>query len=94
MKNIEINKAVTTRFPLGDYLRIQQEAEKEGCTIADIIRKTWKLHQQQQHFQQQLLSSEQRQCNATFEILCSVIGLQEHERAQALQQLLTRGVKW
>ena len=89
-----VNRAVTARFSAQDYLRLQQEAEQRGCTIADVIRKAWSQFQQEHQVQQQLLRLEQRQRKTTFEIICTVVGLQTNERKQALQQLQEQGVKW
>jgi Lon protease-like protein len=89
-----VSRAVTARFPVQDYLLLQQEAEQRGCTIADVIRNAWSQFQQQQQIQQQLLRLEQRQRKMMFETLCVVIGLQASEREQALQKLQSMGVKW
>lgn len=90
----EMNKAVTARFPTQDYLLLQQEAEKRGCTIAEVVRNAWRHYEQQQQMQQQLLRLEQRQRKSIFEMLCSVIGLQPHEREQAIEQLQQQGIQW
>ena len=94
MAIIELNKAVTTRFPIQEYVKIQKEAEKRGTTIADVIRSSWYEQQQDNKFIQQLLRLEQRQRRTTFEMLCAAIGLKDHERNQALQELENNGVKW
>lgn len=94
MSKINMSKAVTARFPLQEYLKLQQEAERQGCTIADVIRQAWVQHQAQQQIQQQLLNLEQRQRETTFEMLCAVVGLQSSEREQALHQLRQLGVNW
>jgi hypothetical protein len=92
--NQQLDKAVTARFSMEDYLRLQQEAERRGCAIADVIRKSWTHFQQQQQLHQLLLKLEQRQRKVTFEMLCTVIGLQADERQQAIQQLKQQGVEW
>lgn len=46
MATKEVSKAVTARFPVQDYLKLQQEAEQHGCTIADVIRQAWTKSQQ------------------------------------------------
>jgi len=94
MKSKQVSKAVTARFSLQDYLSLQEEAEKRGCTIADIIRKSWSMYKDQKQISQHLSRFEQRQRATNFEMLCSVIGLQDGEREQALLQLKQRGVKW
>ncbi|MDV3502525.1 hypothetical protein [Marinobacter sp. M-5] len=94
MKARDVSKAVTTRFPMQDYLRLQQEAEQRGCTIAEVVRGAWSQHELQQQIQQQLSRLEQRQRKIVFEMLCAVVGLQPNERKEVLQQLQRRGVKW
>lgn len=88
------SKAVTARFPMCDYLTLQETAETRGCTIADVIRNAWSKHQQQQQIQQQLLRLEQRQRKIIFEMLCVVVGLEESERETALKHLQQQGVRW
>ena len=53
--NNQFIKAVTARFPREDYLRLQAEAERRGCTIADVIRGAWKAYLELQQTQQLLL---------------------------------------
>jgi hypothetical protein len=88
-----LDKAVTARFSRADYLLLQTEAERRGCSIADVIRGSWQHYQQQQQLQQLLLTIEQRQRKTQFEILCVVLDLATDERNQALKQLIDRGVK-
>jgi hypothetical protein len=94
VKNKETSKAVTARFPLRDYLQLQEEAERRGTTIAEIIRASWSDYQQQRQVQQHLTRLEMRQRKVNFEMLCAVIGLKIEERDQALAQLQRIGVKW
>lgn len=94
MPKKETTKAVTARFPYHEYLLLLQAAEQRGCTIAEVIRDAWSEYQQQHQVKQQLMRLEQRQRKTTFEMLCTVIGLQANERKQAFQQLQERGVKW
>ena len=90
----QLDKAVTARFCMEDYLRLQQEAERRGCAIADVIRNAWTHYQQQQQLQQLLLRLEQRQRKHTFEMLSTTLGLQPNERQQAIEHLKQQGVKW
>ena len=90
----EISKAVTARFPQQEYLKLLDEAEQRGTTIADIIRTAWSNYQQQTQLQQTLLRLEQRQRKVNFEMLCTITGLQPEERQQAITELQSRGVKW
>jgi hypothetical protein len=90
----EISKAVTARFPQQEYLKLLDEAEQRGTTIADIIRTAWSNYQQQTQLQQTLLRLEQRQRKVNFEMLCTITGLQPEERQPAITELQSRGVKW
>lgn len=94
MPSKDLSKAVTARFPAHDYFSLLQEAERRGCTIADVIRDAWFQCQQLNHIQQQLLQLENRLIKANFDIFCTVIGLQEDEREQALKNLQKIGVRW
>tara|TARA_Y100000782_G_C10155622_1_gene253452 strand:+ start:586 stop:996 length:411 start_codon:yes stop_codon:yes gene_type:complete len=85
-----LNKAVTARFSNEDYLRLQTEAERRGCAIADVIRGSWTHYQQQQ----QLLKMEQRQRKVQFEMLCTLLGLNTDERKSAFASLQDKGVKF
>lgn len=89
-----LNKAVTARFSNEDYLRLQTEAERRGCAIADVIRGSWTHYQQQQQLQQHLLKMEQRQRKVQFEMLCTLLGLNTDERKSAFASLQDKGVKF
>lgn len=92
--NKNLNKAVTARFSNEDYLRLQTEAERRGCAIADVIRGSWTHYQQQQQLQQHLLRMEQRQRKVQFEMLCTILGLNAEERNEASKSLQEKGVKF
>tara|TARA_Y100001937_G_scaffold89915_1_gene121609 strand:+ start:4179 stop:4460 length:282 start_codon:yes stop_codon:yes gene_type:complete len=89
-----LNKAVTARFSNEDYLGLHTEAERRGCTIADVIRGSWTHYQQQQQLQQHLLKMEQRQRKVQFEMLCTLLGLNTDERKNAVASLQDKGVKF
>ena len=89
-----LDKAVTIRFAKSDYLQLQQQAEQRGCSIADMVRKSWAHYQQLQQIQQLLLRQEQRHRKITFEMLSVTLGLKTDERQHAIKQLQARGVKW
>jgi hypothetical protein len=92
--NKNLNKAVTARFSGEDYTRLQTEAERRGCAIADVIRGSWTHYQEQQQLQQLLLKLEQRQRKVHFEMLCAVMDLASDERKQAATKLFEKGVKF
>lgn len=92
--NNQLNKAVTARFSGEDYARLQTEAERRGCTVADVIRSSWTHYQEQQQLQQLLIKMEQRQRKVQFEMLCTTLDLAAEERKQALSTLHEKGVKF
>lgn len=92
--NQQLNRAVTARFSNEDYTRLQTEAERRGCTIADVVRGSWTHYQEQQQLQQLLLKLEQRQRKVQFEMLCTTLDLADADRKQALSQLHDKGVKF
>lgn len=92
--NQHLNKAVTARFSGEDYARLQTEAERRGCTVADVIRSSWTHYQEQQQLQQLLIKMEQRQRKVQFEMLCTTLDLADEERKQALTALHSKGVKF
>ncbi|NQZ26216.1 MAG: hypothetical protein HRT55_07870 [Colwellia sp.] len=89
-----LDKAVTVRFSKEDHLLLLQQSELRGCSVADMIRKSWAHYQQQQQIQQLLLRLEQRQRKNTFEMLSTTLGLKADERQHAMKQLHELGVKW
>jgi len=89
-----LDKAVTVRFSKEDHLLLLQQSEQRGCSVADMVRKSWSHYQQQQQIQQLLLRLEQRQRKNTFEMLSTTLGLKTDERHHAMKQLHELGVKW
>jgi hypothetical protein len=89
-----LDKAITIRFTKEDYLLLLQESEQRGCSVADMVRKSWAHYQQQQQIQQLLLRLEQRQRKNTFEMLNVMLGLKPDERQGAMKELHQLGVNW
>jgi hypothetical protein len=92
--NKTLDKAVTVRFSKEDHLLLLQQSEQRGCSVADLVRKSWAHYQQQQQIQQLLLRLEQRQRKNTFEMLSITLDLKPNEHQHAIKQLQARGVKW
>ena len=92
--NKNLNKAVTARFSNEDYLRLQTEAERRGCAIADVIRGSWTHYQEQQQLQQLLLKMEQRKRITDFEMLATFFESSDAERKEKKQSLFNKGVKF
>lgn len=91
--NTNLDKALTTRFSRQEYLSLTSEAEKRGCTIAEVIRSSWRHYQQQRELKQLLLRMEQRQRSDYFKILCSVLNLSDDEIIETRDTLKAKGVK-
>lgn len=83
-------KAITVRFPLSDYLKIEREAEERGSNLADVMRKAWIAYNNSQDFKTDLKTSENRLTSKIFEICCAVHGLSEQERRDAYRELKSR----
>lgn len=92
--NQPLDKAVTIRFSRGDYLQLQQHAEDQQCSVADMVRTAWHQFQQQQQMEQRLTEQERRLCKAMFAITALGLQLKPEERKQMAQQLQQMGVKW
>ena len=83
-------KAITVRFPLTDYLKIEQEAEELGSNLADVMRRSWVAYNSSQDFKTDLKNSESRLVSKFFEVCCAVQGLTNDERKEAYQELKIR----
>ncbi|MEZ9109912.1 hypothetical protein AB9R85_14230 [Vibrio cyclitrophicus] len=83
----QTQKPVTVRFSMNDYNAITAEAENHNTTTADIIRKTWKGHQEHQNILALLAKFESRIIASTFEICVATIGLTTDERKKAAKDV-------
>lgn len=80
-------KAVTVRFPMGDYLSIVTEAEAQNTTTADVVRKAWKSYKENQNLILKLAQLERKMIRNTFEICAATIGVNDEERKNAARQV-------
>ncbi|MDU0353830.1 hypothetical protein RS130_07730 [Paraglaciecola aquimarina] len=83
-------KAITVRFSIADYLKIEQEAENLGSNLADVMRKAWIAYNSSQDFKTDLKNSENRLISKIFEVCSAVQGLTEQEREEAFHELKIR----
>jgi hypothetical protein len=91
MKNLrEKQKAVTTRFPIRDYLALEEMAEENNTTIAGVVRQAWGAYSSEKDYRQAFIDLEQSLVAKIFEICCSVSGLSELERNEAKSELISR----
>lgn len=84
--NDKAQRAVTSRFTLGDYMAILAEAERTGSNPSQLIRKSWQVYQEQQQLDDRLAQLESRLTRRVFEIVSAVAGLSDTERQQAMAQ--------
>ncbi len=80
-------KAVTVRFPMGDYLAIVTEAESQNTTSAEVVRKAWKSYKENQNLILKLAQLEKRIIRNTFEICAATVGVNDEERKNAANQV-------
>jgi hypothetical protein len=83
-------KAVTTRFPMADYLALEEMAEENNTTIAEMIRRSWTTFSTEKDYQRAFMDLEQSLVAKIFEICCAVSGLSELERNEAKAELISR----
>ena len=80
-------KAITVRFPIDDFLAIQEEAEQANSNLAEVLRKCWKSFREQNNNKQEFKKLEAKILKNTFDICCAVQGLTQSEKKEALQEL-------
>jgi capsid protein len=83
----QTQKAITTRFSITDYLNIEEEAEKLGTSLADVIRKSWKEYQKENEFKDDLKELENSLVRTVFEVCSAVAGLTSEQREEAKNDL-------
>lgn len=89
-------KAITVRFSISDYLKIEQEAERIGSNLANVLRESWSAYNNSNQFKSDLKQLESNLLRQSFEVCCAVQGLNPIERKEALDELTSRlngGVK-
>ncbi|MGS0724774.1 hypothetical protein ACVBKF_01200 [Shewanella sp. 0m-11] len=83
-------KAITVRFSISDYLKIEQEAERIGSNLANVLRESWSAYSNLNQFKSDLKQLESNLLRQSFEVCCAVQGLNPIERKEALDELTTR----
>lgn len=83
----QTQKAVTARFSISDYLKIQNEAEKLGTTLADVLRLCWKDYENKNAVTAELKELESNIIKNVFEVCCAVSGLNSEDRNDAKNEL-------
>jgi predicted transcriptional regulator len=88
--NTETMRACSVRLPQTLHAHLQQEAEKQGTTVGDVMRDALVRFRAQQALDEQLVQLEARFVRRVFESHCAVAGLTASEREEALRDLKQR----
>lgn len=86
----ETQRAVTARFPLGDFANLASEAESRGTTIADVLRIAWASYCEQQETKQLFARLEARLIRQMFEVCAATSRLDDKERTEAMSEFKER----
>jgi len=83
-------KAITARFSITEYQRIEEVAEASGSNLAEVLREAWRSYKKKDDFSSDLQKLRIELLKQTFEICSAVAGLNEHERTEAITELKKR----
>lgn len=83
-------KAITARFSITEYQKIEEVAEASGSNLAEVLREAWRSYKKKDDFSNDLQKLRIELLKQTFEICSSVAGLNEHERTEAIAELKNR----
>ncbi|MBE0459947.1 hypothetical protein [Pseudoalteromonas prydzensis] len=83
-------KAITARFSISEYQKIEELAEQNGSNLAEVIREAWRSYKKKDDLSKDLQKLKLELLKQTFEICSSVAGLNEHERTEAINELKKR----
>lgn len=83
-------KAITARFSISEYQKIEELAEKNGSNLAEVIREAWRNYKKDHDLSRDLEKLKSSILKQTFDICSAVAGLSDKERAEALDELKNR----
>tara|TARA_R110001583_G_scaffold19264_1_gene75574 strand:+ start:1797 stop:2099 length:303 start_codon:yes stop_codon:yes gene_type:complete len=83
-------KAITARFSITEYQKIEELAEQNGSNLAEIIRDAWRSYKKESDNSQDLEKLKTSLLKQTFEVCSAVAGLSEDERVEAIAELKDR----
>ncbi|WP_076920533.1 hypothetical protein [Pseudoalteromonas sp. SK18] len=83
-------KAITARFSITEYQRIEEVAEASGSNLAEVLREAWRSYKKKDDFSSDLQKLRVELLKQTFEICSAVAGLNEQERTEAITELKNR----
>ncbi|WP_440876443.1 hypothetical protein [Thalassotalea sp. PLHSN55] len=83
-------KAITARFSISEYQKIEELAEQNGSNLAEVIREAWRSYKKKNDIAKELESLKATLLKQTFEVCSAVAGLSEDERVEAISELKER----
>lgn len=83
-------KAITARFSISDYQKIEEVAEQQGSNLAEVIREAWRSYKKKSDLSEELESLRSNLLKQSFEVCAAVAGLDEKERIEAISELKER----
>jgi len=85
-----LSKVISLRISNHDFNLMANEAEAKNIGVPDVLRGAWSEHLSQQDLSTTLAVVEQRLVRTTFEVVCAVAGIDDHERLYALKKFRNR----
>lgn len=83
-------KAITARFSISDYQKIEELAEQNGSNLAEVIREAWRSYKKKNDISNELERLKTNLLKQTFEVCSAVAGLSDDERIEAISELKQR----
>jgi len=83
-------KAITARFSISEYQKIEELAEQNGSNLAEVIREAWRSYKKKDDISRELESLKANMLKQMFEVCSVVAGLSEDERKEAISELKER----
>jgi ribosomal protein S13 len=83
-------KAITARFSISEYQKIEELAEENGSNLAEVIREAWRNYKKDHDLSRDLEKLKSSILKEVFDISSAVAGLSDKERAEALDELKNR----
>jgi len=88
--NASAMRPFAVRVPVGLYNYLAEQAELNGTTPGDIVRRSCEHYRDHLSMKDTLIQLEQRFFRKVFESQCAVVGLTSTEREQAYHELRKR----
>jgi hypothetical protein len=83
-------KAITARFSMTEYQKIEELAEQSGSNLAEVLREAWRTYKKKNDTSKELEKLKTSLLKQTFEVCSAVAGLTENERVEAITELKER----